>query len=72
MTCYPLYDILSQMGQTHIDYFSLDVEGHELAVLKTIPFKKLDITVIRFNIPNWLHISMIIIIGIECGIHSCR
>ncbi len=28
-----------------IDYFSLDVEGSELAVLKTIPFDKVDIKV---------------------------
>ena len=47
VTCYPLYDILTQMNRTHVDYFSLDVEGHELAVLKTIPFEKLDITVMR-------------------------
>ena len=28
-----------------IDYFSLDVEGSELAILKTIPFDKVDIRV---------------------------
>jgi hypothetical protein len=30
---------------THVDYFSLDVEGSELDVLKTIDFDKFDITV---------------------------
>ena len=34
------------LNVSHIDYFSLDVEGHELPVLKTIPFDKLDITVL--------------------------
>jgi hypothetical protein len=28
-----------------VDYFSLDVEGNELQVLKTIPFDKIDIRV---------------------------
>ena len=32
------------MNQTHIDYFSLDVEGFELEILQIIPFDKLDIT----------------------------
>ena len=31
---------------SHIDYFSLDVEGQELPVLKTIPFDKIDISVL--------------------------
>ena len=33
------------LGRTHIDYFSLDVEGVELDVLKTIPFEKINISV---------------------------
>lgn len=28
------------MGNPHVDYFSLDVEGAEYQVLKTIPFDK--------------------------------
>jgi len=43
--CYPLYSILLAMGQTRVDFFSLDVEGSEMGVLKTIPFDKLDIEV---------------------------
>ncbi len=42
--CHPLAKILSLLNRTHVDYFSLDVEGHELAVLKTIPFDRLDVT----------------------------
>ena len=32
-------------SRTQVDYFSLDVEGVELEVLKTIPFDKVDIRV---------------------------
>ena len=34
------------LNVSHIDYFSLDVEGQELNVLKTIPFDKIDISVL--------------------------
>ena len=43
--CFPLYSILLAQGRTNIDFFSLDVEGHELAVLKTIPWNKVNVTV---------------------------
>lgn len=43
--CFPLYSILLAHGQKKVDFFSLDVEGHELDVLKTIPWHKVDITV---------------------------
>ena len=42
--CFPLWSVMLAMNQSHIDYFSLDVEGLEMDVLKTIPFDKLDIT----------------------------
>jgi hypothetical protein len=38
LQCFPLFTILSYLNVTQIDYFSLDVEGDELKVLKTIPF----------------------------------
>jgi len=41
--CYPLYSYLLALNVTTIDYFSLDVEGAELEVLKHIPFDKIDI-----------------------------
>ncbi|KAK2721929.1 hypothetical protein QYM36_002483 [Artemia franciscana] len=41
--CFPLYSILLALNQTVVDYFSLDVEGAELGVLRTIPFDKIDI-----------------------------
>ena len=44
--CFPLETILLALNQTHVDYFSLDVEGLELEVLKTIPFDRIDIRVL--------------------------
>jgi hypothetical protein len=44
--CFPLESLLLAIGQTRIDYFSLDVEGLELDVLETIPWKQFDIRTI--------------------------
>ena len=44
--CFPLESLLAAINQTHIDYFSLDVEGAEMDVLKTIPWNKLDIDIL--------------------------
>ena len=44
--CLPLYSLMLALNQRHIDYLSLDVEGLELSILQTIPFDKLDISVI--------------------------
>ncbi|XP_033727648.1 protein Star-like [Pecten maximus] len=41
--CFPLYSILLALNQTTIDFFSLDVEGDEVEILKTIPFDKINI-----------------------------
>lgn len=43
--CMPLYSLLAAIKVTTVDYFSLDVEGNELEVLKTIPFDKIYIRV---------------------------
>jgi hypothetical protein len=43
--CLPLYSVLLAVKRTTVDVFSLDVEGNELEVLKTIPFDKVDIKV---------------------------
>jgi len=51
--CYPLYSIMLAIGQTHIDYLSLDVEGAELPILKTIPLDKLFIDVILVEYMVW-------------------
>lgn len=44
-----LKDILEQAHITHIDYLSLDVEGHELNVLKGIDFDKVKINVLTIE-----------------------
>ena len=44
--CFPFYSLMLALNVSHIDYFSLDVEGQELSVLKTIPFDKIDISVL--------------------------
>ncbi|CAC5378943.1 unnamed protein product [Mytilus coruscus] len=41
--CFPLYSLMLALNRTTIDFFSLDVEGDEVNVLKTIPFDKLNI-----------------------------
>ncbi|EFX78419.1 hypothetical protein DAPPUDRAFT_105159 [Daphnia pulex] len=41
--CFPFYSVLLAVGQTQINFFSLDVEGNELKILKTIPWHKVDI-----------------------------
>ena len=43
--CVPLYTMMLALNRTRIDYFSLDVEGFELDLLRTIPFHLLDIPV---------------------------
>ena len=48
--CLPLISILNAIGNPSIDYFSLDIEGAELAVLKTIPWEKVDIKVKNHDI----------------------
>ena len=44
--CFTLYSILLALNQSHVDYFSLDVEGPELEILQTIPFDKITIDVL--------------------------
>ena len=36
--CFPLPSILAALNVNHVDFLSLDIEGQELAVLKTLPF----------------------------------
>ncbi|CAB3386625.1 Hypothetical predicted protein [Cloeon dipterum] len=50
--CMPLYSILKAFNATSIDFFSLDVEGNELDVLKTLPFDKVDIKTFAIEFSN--------------------
>ena len=51
LLCMPLYTLLRAIDQTVIDLFSLDTEGAELDILKTIPFDKVRFKV--FIIETW-------------------
>jgi hypothetical protein len=49
---------LKAMDRWEVDYFSLDVEGNELDILKTIPFHLINIkatnpTPLQFPPQNW-------------------
>ncbi len=52
--CFPLYSILLALNRKTVDYFSLDVEGAELGVLKTIPFDKVNIRVLTVEFTHAL------------------
>lgn len=44
--CFPLYSLLLAINTTEVDLLSLDVEGAELQVLKTLPWEKVKIQVL--------------------------
>ena len=46
MQCLPLYSLLLALGNPTVHYFSLDIEGAELGVLRTVPWDLVDIWVI--------------------------
>ena len=46
--CFPLYSILLAVNRTVIDFISLDVEGHEFRILKTVPWHKIDVKVLHY------------------------
>ena len=46
--CFPLYSVLMALGNPRVDYFSLDIEGAEFPVLKTVPWDK-----VRESTSNW-------------------
>jgi len=47
--CFPLYSLLAAINVTTVDYLSLDVEGVEYKILKSIPFDKLTIKVNQYQ-----------------------
>lgn len=46
MTCTTLQNVLNEQDEPVVDYLSLDVEGHELNVLKSVDWEKVDVKVI--------------------------
>lgn len=49
LECLPLTSIIMALGNPTIDYLSLDIEGAEFQVLKTIDFERVDIKVISLE-----------------------
>ena len=50
--CFPFLTIMRALNKTKIDYLSLDVEGWELPILRTIPFDKIDISVVTVEVKH--------------------
>ena len=50
--CQTLSDILSEVGTLHVDYFSLDVEGAELFILKSLDWDKLVIDLFTIEVQS--------------------
>ena len=50
--CYSVETLLAALSVNKVDFFSLDVEGQELAILKTIPLEK-----VTFSRDESLHLS---------------
>ena len=50
--CFPLESILLALNRTHVDYVSLDVEGLELDIMKTIPFERIQIDTLSLEYIN--------------------
>lgn len=57
--CFPLYSILLAANRTSIDYLSLDIEGFEIKILKTIPWDRVDIKVFVTSIYNAIKIILL-------------
>ena len=50
LRCYPLFSLLLALGNPRVDFLSLDIEGAELAVLRTVPWDKVDIELVMVEI----------------------
>ena len=48
--CFPLYSVLQALKNPHVDYFSLDIEGAEMVVLETLPWSKVNMTLLSVEI----------------------
>lgn len=45
VNCYPLYSYLLAVGRTDIDFLVININGHELKVLQSLPWDKVYIHV---------------------------
>ena len=48
--CFPLQAVLKAINSPKVRYFSLDIEGAEFGVLKTLPWDKVDIEVLLIEL----------------------
>ena len=48
--CFPLFSVLVALGNPHIDYFSLDIEGAEWTILKSLPWDRINVTALTVEI----------------------
>ena len=69
--CFPIYSILKALNRTTVDYFSLDIEGDELSVLKTIPWKSIDIKVSCDNLKRERESMPRRVTGTVAGFRRC-
>ena len=44
LQCFPLYSVLLALGNPRVDYLTLDIEGAEIPVLKSVPLDKVTVT----------------------------
>ena len=56
--CYPLSSLMNTLGQTHIYYFSLDVEGAEMIILQSIDWKHFYIDVFTIETDQHRHLIL--------------
>ena len=47
--CFPLYSVLLALGNPTVDYFSLDVEGAEWPIMESLPWDKVNISIISLE-----------------------
>jgi len=52
MQCVPLYSVLLALDNPRVDFMSLDIEGADMQVLKTIPYDKVDISVLMIEVEH--------------------
>lgn len=52
LSCFPLGVVLEAIGVQHVDYFSLDVEGSELDILRSIDYERIVIDVFTIEFDN--------------------
>lgn len=60
--CVPFFGIYKAIGREEIDLFVLDIEGHEVEVLQTIPWDKINILVKLYT----LMLTLRKIVKIKC------